>query len=311
MSDWVRNTKDRFCHNAAHIFYFQGLLAQTPPTYPLSQTAIDRIAHNMRVYVDVVENRKDGNEYSHTVHIILGNHEYEPIPCCDWVLYFHSFFILFPGDTANDFPQTNEKVLTDERVIVRMIQGDLYSVEPIFGFGDIGKGQWKYITLKKKYWSVSVSDFMPNWYISQKTEVSGIWPEIVSDTRNLTFVRPFYYPQQYKRYPQDMYDPVSPEVRHLRLGTPDKRQSPPPKEVIPTPVRIFVDKSGPKKYLKIDETWRIRITPTTNKAIAKYLSGLLIYIPVAMKQTMKSHMRTAKKIPDQTYVHLITLQFSL
>ena len=230
----------------------------------------------MRVFAEVVENRKDYEDYSHTVRILLGNHELEPIPCCDWVLYFHSFFILFPGKTASDFPQTRKKILRDQGVIVRMIHGDLYSIEPIYGFGDIVQTQWKYITLKVKYWSVSVSDFMPNWYISQKTEIPGVWPAIVSDTMNLTFVRPFYYPQQYKRYPEDRYDPVSPQDRHLRLGTPDKRQIPPPKLVIPTPVRLSVDKSGPAKYLKIDETWRIRTSPMAKTTVAKYLSGKLI-----------------------------------
>lgn len=246
------------------------LLGHIQPTHLLTQAAIDKIAYDMRVYAEVVENRRDYDGYTHTVQIYLGNYEIEPIPCCDWVLYFHSFFILFPGNTNNDFPQTSEKILRDERVIVKMIHGDLYSLEPMYGFGDIVQGDWKYINLTVKYWSVSVSDFMPNWYISQKNEVPGVWPAVISDTMSLKYVRPFYYPRQWKRYPEDKYDPVSPDVRHLRFGTVDKRQVPPPKLVIPTPVRQKVE---PSKFLMVDETWRIQTKFRAQKEVADFLSS--------------------------------------
>ena len=248
---------------------FQILLSQIQPTFLLSQAAIDKIAYDMRVYAEVVENRQDYFDVTHTVNIILGNYELDPIPCCDWVLYFHSFYLLFPYD----FPQTKEKVLHNQNVIVKMIQGDLYSVEPMVGFGDIFQGQWRYITLTAKHSSVSISDFMPNWYISQKTEVPGVWPAILSDTTTLKFVRPFYYPQQWKRYPADRYDPITPRVRHYRLGITDKGQIPPPKLVIPTPVILRLDKSGSPKFLTVDQKWRVQAGQRALKSITQFLSG--------------------------------------
>ena len=244
-------------------------MSQIPFSHLLSQAAIDKIAYDLRVYADITENKQHYNDVTHTIRISLGNYEYAPIPCCEWVLYFHSFYLLFP----DEFPQTKKKILYDQNVIVKMIQGDLYSIEPMRGFGPILYGEWNYITLTAKHASVSVSDFMPNWYISQKKEVPGVYPTTISDTMTLEYVLPFYYPQQWKRYPADRYDPVSPQVRNERLGINDKKQIPPPKLVIPSPVRLSLDNSGAPQFLAIDEKWRIKSSGPAISGIAKFLSG--------------------------------------
>ena len=166
---------------------FQVLLAHVHVSSLLTQDTINRIAHNLRVYAVVLENKRVGNTVTHTVQIGLSNHDNEPIPCCDWRLYFHSFFLLFPID----FPHVLSKTLPDQNVVIRMIQGDLYSVEPILGFGPLIAGQWKTITFPAKHSSVSVSDFMPNWYITEKTEIPRTAAAIVTDTKNLNYVLPF------------------------------------------------------------------------------------------------------------------------
>ena len=251
------------------------MAAQIRFSSPLSQEAISKIARNLKIYATVLENRREQNTVTHTVQISLSNYDIEPIPCCDWVLYFHSFFLLFPGKTDNDFPQTRVKRLDDQKVIVRMIQGDLYSIEPISGFGAILAGEWKNITVIAEYSSVSVSDFMPNWYITQKTEVSGVRPAIVTDTMTLNYVLPFEDPSQWKRYPEDRYMPVSPQSRKRRLGVSSKRQDPPPRLlVIPTPVRLESNTSETGNFMGIDDTWRIQSRDPSLRGIAQFLSGM-------------------------------------
>ena len=266
---------------------FQIFLTQIQPSRLLTQAEIDKIAYDLRVYAKVVENKQTFNEVTHTIRIILGNYELDPIPCCDWVLYFYSFHLLFPAD----FPQTKEKILYDDKVTIKMIQGNLYSLQPMHGFGSIVQGYWRYITLTAKGSSVAVSDFMPNWYITQNPDIPGVWPAVVSDTMTLDFVLPFYNPRQWKRYPADRYDPVSPQVRAKRLTISDKRQIPPPKLVIPSPVRLIRAKLGTKNNLTIDATWRIRSGGPPMKGIARLLSGKYMHSKICPKRSLKKKIK--------------------
>ena len=77
----------------------------------------------------------------------------------------------------------------------------------------IPSGKSLAFTMRIKFWTVSKSDVMPNWYMASP----GLEPRLIESTADgQDFVSDFDLPQQYKRYEQDSYEPFTPEDRYKR-----------------------------------------------------------------------------------------------
>ena len=198
-----------------HNFIFV-LVISTSHCQVLQQGDLDRIAADLKVKARVLDNTIK-SAISHDVRITLENTGDSDLPSSGWILYFHSFFLLFP----TIFPRPNFTDLELEKVRVSMIQGDLYSIHPISGFKAIKPNTSREIDITVAVWSISRTDFMPRWYLTGHNV--NLEPRIVQSTASMdvTYVEPFDDVRQWKRYNFDRYNPYTAQQRLRRIQVED------------------------------------------------------------------------------------------
>ena len=214
----------------------------------LTQIQLDNIARDCEIRAEVVDNLKDSTK-SHAIRIHLHNTGNELVPQTGWKLFFHSLYLLLP----KIFPKATSSVLEIEKVKVTMYGGDLYSLEPTTMFREIKHNETRVIEIDAALWSVSETDFMPNWYFVSTTP--GVIPRIAISTASfdLQYVEPFDDVRQWKRYTYDRYDPFTPQDRMNRLQVHDTGRI--DKAVIPTPLQMAITDVGPT--ISINSSWTI------------------------------------------------------
>ncbi|XP_045212514.2 uncharacterized protein LOC123563659 [Mercenaria mercenaria] len=242
---------------------------------PLTQEQLDTLANTMNITVKMLNNLRD-NEIPHTLRIYVKNVGNEYIPASGWRLYFHSMYLLYP----DIFPKNKSVQLEIENVNIGMIQGDLYYLEPCRGFVKILPNEEREYDITAAWWSISRTDFMPNWYIVSKD--SSIKPRIVSSTKDLElkFVEPFHDVRQWKRFAADRYNPFSAQERLKRILVKDKKRV--EKLVIPTPLNIEIKDKG--TIDNVNNSWTI-------------FSAIIEYTPVAvyLRDVLKIGIATAQQ----------------
>ena len=223
---------------------------------------IDFIAYNVIVTAEVTDNLENGNA-SHEVLITLTNEGLSDVHELGWTLYFHSMYLLFPSV----FPKTRHHLIKDAKVNVSMVQGDLYAMEPTADFGTLVIGETRTIRLTVAFWSVSRTDFMPRWYVS----APGRRPRMLKATESLDYVQPFDEAKQWKRYPDDRYDPFTAQDLSKRLGVADLGQIGIEHLVVPTPLSIKAVGDGAKLGMAARVT--LYLDCAGLEKVCKYLTG--------------------------------------
>lgn len=235
-------------HNTTQFFLFPGGVFVATGGTGLLQNQLDSIARDVSITAEVLDNLKN-SAVSHTIRITLHNTGSDLVPSSGWSLFFHSTYLLLP----TIFPKTLSSVLEIGKVRVSMHGGDLYSFEPVDMFKNIKPNETRVIEVEAAVWSISETDFMPNWYFVSKE--AGVNPKIAGSTESLglEFVKPFDDVRQWKRYTFDRYNPFTPQDRMNRLNVMDSGKI--DKPIIPTPKQIDIDDVGPK--IVVDNTWKI------------------------------------------------------
>lgn len=202
------------------------------------------------------------NGAKHLFHVTLYNPGSNLIRGSNWTIYFYSFFMI----ESDHLPKDGGFVLESQNIRLNHIQGMLFSLEPVSGFGNITSKETKSLYFYGQNWAVSKTDIPPNWYITSP----GLQPKVFKSTSpdNPNFVSNFVLPKQWKRYKSDVYNPYTPEVRYNKYSVTDLGKV--GKYIIPTPESITVDESS---HVTLDSnTWRIRAESEFMKE-ADYLAG--------------------------------------
>lgn len=227
----------------------------------LNHTQLKFLAETINVRVKVLDNLRD-NERTHVVRITLHNNGSRPIPTSGWRLYFHNFYLLYP-DTA----RVKKSVTLDlEKITVGKIQGDLYYLEPANGFVEIRSGDSRYFDIVSQYWSISRTDFNPNWYLASTDDT--VEPLVVNSTRSLDLdhVEPFNDVKQWKRFAADQYNPYTAQERLTRYNVTDSGKA--DKIILPTPKSINITGGS----VNVDNSWFITYTANKFNETAHYLA---------------------------------------
>ncbi|XP_033725870.1 uncharacterized protein LOC117315681 [Pecten maximus] len=196
-----------------------------PVLKPADQTEINFIADNLDVKLEVVDNLQ--NDVSVRMRLSLNNIGGSPIGASSWNVYFESIRLIEP----NRFPYPEGIEINGLRLF--HMGGSLYRLTPATSFQPILPGQTVTILYEAKYWQVARTDFMPNMFVGDEAMVSKVIKSTGGET--LQFVGDFPTKHQWKRYPQDQYDPFLARTRYAinsdvtDMGTAGKR-------LIPTPL---------------------------------------------------------------------------
>ena len=192
------------------------------------------------------------------------------VPRAGWKLFFHSIYLLLP----KIFPKLLSSVLEIEKVKVSMYGGDLYSLEPTGMFREINPNETRVIEIEAAVWSISGTDFMPNWYFV--STATGVNPRIASSTASLDlqFVEPFNDVRQWKRFTFDRYNPFTPQDRMNRLHVQDTGRI--DKPIIPTPLQMNVNDVG--STVSIDSSWKIYTGTGEVNKVADYARSKLTIV---------------------------------
>ena len=123
----------------------------------------------------------------------------------------------------------------------------------------IPPGQSLSCLISGKYWQVSRTDSMPNWFVGAE----GMDPVVIGNTvsEDLNYVSKFDTSNKWKRYPDDQYNPYSPPTRYgIHKDIADRGLA--IKPLIPSP-----------KNLKIDRNKAVLIGGRTNRLWAIQSDG--------------------------------------
>lgn len=221
------------------------------------------MAENLMIQVNSVDNLKDDGN-SHIIQIRLHNNGTRVMRGKLWELFFHSFFMVEP----EHLPSEKTYVDDDYKVSYKHVTGSLFSLSPVEGFKDILPNKTRTIEHKAKFWAVSKSDFLPNWYL----KAAMLEPRLIASTNSSNFAGEISSAKQWKRFKYDRYNPFTSQDRYERFYTPHRYTNGP--SVIPTPKLFFESRSFGE--FTVDDTWTIGSTKGTRKA-AKRLSSKLFY----------------------------------
>lgn len=213
------------------------------------------------IQVNSIDNLKDDGN-THIIQIRLHNNGTRVMRGKSWQLFFHSFFMVEP----EHLPAEKAYVDDDYKVSYKHVTGSLFSLSPVEGFKDILPNDTRTIEHEAKFWAVSKSDFLPNWYL----KAPMLEPRLIASTNSSYFAGEISSAKQWKRYKYDRYNPFMSQDRYERFYTPHRFTNGP--SVIPTP-RLFFESRSFGEFT-IDDTWTIGSTKGTRKA-AKLLSSKL------------------------------------
>ena len=128
--------------------------------------------------------------------------------------------------------QSSNPLGSDAKMTVSHINGYLHKLTPAKNFPNLPPGGGVQVDLLAGGAIIAKTDVMPNWYVAAR----GLNPRIIESTRgeSLTFVGPFDSESKWKRSPEDMYNPFTPEKRFKINNVADLKR--PGNLITPTPL---------------------------------------------------------------------------
>ena len=232
----------------------------------VSQKRLNYIGSNLDVRVKLTDNLKyDGKR--HSMIITLTNTGTMPVDLNKVDMYFHSFFMVEP----DYLPAADGYILRKYKVKLDHINGMLFKAKFLPRFGTILPGQSKEIVLNVQDWAVSKTDVPNNWYITS----GDLNPVTLASTAvtDQSFVEDFTDPNQYKRYTNDQYSPLTPVERFNEIKGGDLGKAAVQYGVIPTPKKVAFDSS---ESVTIGNDWVIAAPPSLSTEAA-ILGGKLFH----------------------------------
>lgn len=215
--------------------------------FPISvQHSIDYITENILVRYNVVSNIESTQTF--TANITLANLGYQDLLYGIWEIYFFSTHLIQP----DNHPYAEGYLLSDCDMRVFHVTGSLFKLKPERQF-QLSNNNSVTCTVKARGYQVAKSDSLPNGYVA----ADGMQAKNIQSTNNetLLFVGPFNRPEQYLRFPGDVFSPFTPEKRFQINGV-TKVKDTEPKHVIPTPVNFHLN----NRSIMIDDTWVMHVS---------------------------------------------------
>ncbi|XP_053390345.1 uncharacterized protein LOC123562093 isoform X1 [Mercenaria mercenaria] len=219
------------------------------------QSVIDYIADNVKVNVDVIDNLEKEENYMR-IQLRLRNNGGIDIPRGTWRIYFYSLY----GGKAESL-QCGLRLEHEN--------GALYYFTPdVKIFSGIATGETLTCQYHNKYWMVTRTDNMPNWYVTS----IGMKAKVIKSTEseNLDYVGEFDTPAKWKRTKEDQYDPYSPATRYDLYKTSNPAK--PSYKIVPTPMEETRNEDSVMSF--IPEDWKV-VQSTDFPFEANYLSDKL------------------------------------
>ena len=165
----------------------------------------------MQVYWTVVQNPSDfGIPYTGT--LTLTNTGPEDVMGSDWEIYFCSVRLMFPLQLRGNGPDFGH-LIGDTNIQIYHLNGCLHKFKPNNYFAGFKQNEKVLIPYEASDWSVSRTDIMPRWYV---TDALRNVVKTIASTSNeeLNFVADFDSSDKWKRVIGiDKYDPYTAEVR--------------------------------------------------------------------------------------------------
>lgn len=213
----------------AHINNDLFIIAQAPLVDKDDQVTLDYLGKNMFVRVTILTNTEADDSF--TFRVTLINEGSETIRRGQWRIYFNFVQVIEPSIMID----REEVTLEEFNIKIIHVGGGLNAMELLEGFKDIAPKKSRDIVIKGQFWHVSKTDVMPNWYIYSE----DLLPVIIKSTDGeaLMHVDEFNTEQQWKRYQDDQFNPLTPEQRYDRNLVTDTMDIHP---VIPTPKEITI-----------------------------------------------------------------------
>ncbi|KAL4239994.1 hypothetical protein ACF0H5_000789 [Mactra antiquata] len=253
------------------------------------QHDVDYIADNLDVFVSVIDNLEKDDGYMR-LNMVFRNTGTVTIPVGTWRLYQYSLYGL------------REEVVQCG-LQVRHVNGGLFYVTPDpKSFKPIPPGGKLTCTIYNKYWLVSRTDNMPNWYVTS----FGMTPKVIGSTtgEDLSYVGAFRTQEQWRRTKDDKYDPYANWLRYdmyTKFDSPQRQ----PYKVVPTPLSVTSSTSSKMKF--ITANWKV-VDSSDFPFEAKYISESLEIEKTSTAPTNKAIVfengRTSESHPEAYMLHI-------
>ncbi|XP_052759864.1 uncharacterized protein LOC128202768 [Mya arenaria] len=260
--------------NANRIRYSRSVILRKENTRFSSQQIVDYIAENLQVKIAVVDNlEKDADEFV-LMELVLANTGSQDIEAGNWRIYFYSVYGVKIGERLKC------------GLTVGHVDGGLFYFEPTSGsFQAIPANNRQTLTChyKQKYWMVSRTDNMPNWYVSAEGMKAKVLKSTVGES--LSYVGKFDTSMKWKRSKQDRYNPYTPLERFTLLQRGSSSNN--PNKLIPTPKKVL---SGNISMAFDDIEWKIvrnRLFSKEVKFIAESLHINRVANPKSFRKTIR------------------------
>ncbi|VDI02254.1 hexosaminidase [Mytilus galloprovincialis] len=171
---------------------------------PVDQEMIDYLAENLDISFNVLDNLVDTDK-SFLQRISITNIGSTTILPGNWSIFFYHIRAI---------NSLKPLLLPGCGMLLEHIAGSLYKLTPDKStFINIDPQGQVNCQFHAKYWSVAVTDNMPNWYVwSHGTQAKTIHSTYGED---LSFIGPYDTKNKWKRYPSDRYDPFLPRTRYV------------------------------------------------------------------------------------------------
>lgn len=204
-------------------------------SFLVNQEMIDYLARELEIRFDVLDNLIDDSK-DYLQRLTISNKGPTTVLAGDWSVYFYHIRSI---NSLKTLP------LPDCGMVIEHVSGSLYKLTPARGsFTNISPHGANVLKcdFHAKYWSVAITDNMPNWYVwSEGTEA-----KILQSTagEQLNYVGPYDTKNKWKRYPEDQYDPFLPRTRYvMNSNVKDNGGIAEGTYVIPTPVKMTLNKN--------------------------------------------------------------------
>ena len=223
------------------------------------QELIDYLANNIAAEFHVLDNLVSGPFQG---LIVLTNTGTLNITSLDWALYLCSQKILEP-----DYIWDGGAPLGNTNLTVYHLNGNLHRIEPNGDFTGFRAGQRLEIYFHASGDQVEATETLPNWYFAYPDAESRALTSTSGE--ELSWVGPFDTEQQWKRDPDDLYDPYTGPVRMALQDYDDLGFA--PSFVIPTPVE---EGFYPDGFINVGTgDWMVVVKDPSIRSEAQFLAG--------------------------------------
>ena len=229
----------------------------------MTQEDIDNLAKNLDIQYEVLTNLRPLKTY--LAQMTFTNKGSSAIKKDNWAIYLCVIYMVEPDHLLHN--PKGYVLPGGSGIKFTHISGCLHKLQPTNGFQDLAADDSLTFQYNASWWSVARTDTMPRWYVA----ADGLEPKTIDSTdgEKLDFVADFVTEKQWKRYPDDQYDPYTPEKRFEADNIADLGKA--PLNVIPTPVQV--DYKGDSKRLSLkDEGWKVYAQKGLEEE-AKFLAG--------------------------------------